>query len=137
MTANFTAAALGSGSYTKNREYGIIDTNAQDVQAVTDIFNADWNRNTPQLHDSNLVVSPVNSRNDFTSLINSAHKTLLIEAEEMQDSGIEQAIVNAERRGVSVQVILPASSSASDGDSNSSGIKAISYSGVQIKEDKQ
>ena len=139
MTANFTAAALGSGSYTKNREYGIIDTNTQDVQAVTDIFTADWNRNTPQISDPNLVVSPVNSRKDFTSLINSAHKTLLIEAEEMQDSGIEQAISDAARRGVKVQVILPSSRSSSSGGttggSNSTGINAISHSGVQVAED--
>ncbi len=131
MTANFTASALGSGSYTKNREYGIIDTNAQDVQTITDIFNADWNRSTPQIHDSNLVVSPVNSRNAFTSLINSAHKTLLIEAEEMQDSGIEQAIVNAGQRGVKVQVILPSSNNSS----NSAGINTINHSGIQIEED--
>ncbi len=58
MTANFTAAALGSGSYTKNREYGIIDTNGQDVQAVTDIFNADWNRSTPQMRDSQSCCQP-------------------------------------------------------------------------------
>jgi cardiolipin synthase len=139
MTANFTLSALGSGSYTKNREYGIIDTNAQDVQAVTTIFNADWNRSTPQIHDPNLVVSPVNSRPAFTSLINSAHKTLLIEAEEMQDSGIEQAIVNAGQRGVKVEVILPSSSSSSSGDStgdsNSNGIRAISHTGIQIEED--
>ena len=135
MTANFTLSALGGGSYTKNREYGIIDTNTQDVQAVTTIFNADWNRSTPQIHDPNLVVSPVNSRTAFTALINSAHKTLLIEAEEMQDSGIEQAIINAGQRGVKVQVILPSSSSSSSGDSNSSGIRAISHTGIQIEED--
>ncbi len=135
MTANFTAAALGSGSYTKNREYGIIDTHRQDVQAVTAIFNADWNRSTPQISDPNLVVSPVNSRNDFTSLINRAHKTLFIEAEEMQDSEIEQAIVNAGQRGVKVQVILPSPSRSSSSDSNSSGINTINHPGIQIEED--
>lgn len=136
MTANFTAAALGGGSDTKNREYGIIDTNALDVQSVTAIFDADWNRSTVQLLDPNLVVSPINARNVFTSLINSANKTLLIEAEEMQDSAIEQAIVQAKQRGVSVQVILPAPGS-SGGDSNRDGINAISPTGVQVKEDGQ
>ena len=135
MTANFTLSALGGGSYTKNREYGIIDTNAQDVQAVTTIFNADWERSTPQIHDPNLVVSPVNARAAFTLLMKSAHKTLLIEAEEMQDSGIEQAIVNAGRRGVKVQVILPSPGSATSGDSNSSGIRAIRQAGIQVEED--
>ena len=139
MTANFTATALGSSSsYTENREYGIIDTNGQDVQAVSAIFNADWNRSSPQINDPNLVVSPVNSRSAFEALIKSAHETLLIEAEEMQDSDIEQAIIGARQRGVQVQVILPSpssSSSDSTGDSNSSGISTISQPGVQVKED--
>jgi phosphatidylserine/phosphatidylglycerophosphate/cardiolipin synthase-like enzyme len=140
MTSNFTRSALGGyGSSSKyssstNREYDIIDTNPQDVQAVTTIFNADWGRSTAQFNDSNLVVSPINSRNDFTAFINSAHHTLIIEAEEMQDSNIEQAIDNAARRGVQVEVILPSSSSSS-GDSNSQGISAIQQGGVQVRED--
>jgi phosphatidylserine/phosphatidylglycerophosphate/cardiolipin synthase-like enzyme len=138
MTSNFTRAALGgsssgSGNFT-NREYDIIDTNAQDVQAVIAIFNADWNRTDAQFNDANLVVSPVNSRSAFTSLINGAHNTLLIEAEEMQDSGVEQAIASAAGRGVRVQVILPAPSGSSN-DSNSAGIETIKQGRVQIKED--
>ena len=100
------------------------------------IFQADWNHTTAQFNDSNLVVSPINSRNDFTSLINSAHHTLLIEAEEMDDSNIEQAIANAAQHGVHVEVILP-SPSGSSGDSNSQGISAIKQGGVQVREDPQ
>ncbi|MBV9021381.1 MAG: hypothetical protein JOZ71_11760 [Ktedonobacteraceae bacterium] len=137
MTSNFTRAALGGssgGGGVTNREYDIIDSNPQDVQAVIAIFNADWNHTDAQFNDSNLVVSPVNSRNAFTSLINSAHSTLLIEAEEMNDSGIEQAIASAAQRGVHVQVILPAPSGSS-ADSNSQGIGAIKQGGVQVRED--
>ena len=54
----------------------------------------------------------------------------------MNDSDIEQAIVNAAKRGVQVEVILPAASNAS-GDSNSQGIAAIKQSGVQVREDPQ
>ena len=138
MTSNFTRSALGgygsSSGYQDNREYDIVDTNQQDVQAVIAIFNADWNRTTAQFNDPNLVVSPVNSRSDFTSLINSAHHTLLIEAEEMQDSSIEQAIVSAAQRGVQIQVILPAPRGSS-GDSNSQGIDNIKQGGIQVRED--
>src|SRR5207237_2342389 len=104
----------GSSGY-RNREYGIIDTNAQDVQAVISIFNADWNHTTAQFNDPNLVVSPVNSRSDFSALIGSARQTLLVEAEEMNDSSTEQALVNAAQRGVHVEVILPAPSGSSGG----------------------
>lgn len=134
MTANFTASALGGTKYTTNREYGIIDHNTQDVQAVTDIFNADWNRSQAQFNDPNLVVSPVNSRSDFTSIIQSAHKTLLIEAEEMQDSAIEQALTTAAQHGIQIEVILP-TATGSSGDSNSNGINIIKQGGVQVKED--
>ncbi len=137
MTSNFSRSALGGSSGSSgstNREYGIIDTNPQDVQAVSAIFNADWNRTTAQFNDSNLVVSPVNSRNAFNTLISNAHSTLLIEAEEMNDSAIEQALVNAAQHGVHVEVILPAANGSS-GDSNSQGIATIKQGGVQARED--
>lgn len=135
MTSNFTLSALGVSKTTRNREYGIIDTNTQDVQTVTNIFNADWNRSSiQQINDPNLVVSPLNSRNAFLTLINGAHKSLSIEAEEMQDNEIEQALVNAAKRGVQVQTILPAPSSGSS-DTNSGGITTISQGGVQVRED--
>lgn len=138
MTANFTLSALGGSRSTKNREYGIIDNNSQDVQNVIGIFTADWNRANAQVSDANLVVSPINSRNNFGLLINSAQKTLQIEAEEMQDSDIQQALVNAAKRGVHVQVILPRSPSSSEGDStggNNGGISTIKQGGVQVEED--
>lgn len=133
MTSNFTNTALGTGNSTKNREYDIVDTNAQDAQAVNAIFQADWQRSTASFDDPNLVVSPVNSRNDFASLINGATKTLLIEAEEMNDRAIEQDLANAATRGVKVQVILPKGDSS--GDSNQDGIDAIKHGGVQVRED--
>jgi cardiolipin synthase A/B len=139
MTSNFTRSALGGysgSSYLSNREYDIIDTNTKDVQAVIAIFNADWNHTTAQFNDPNLVVSPVNSRNDFNTLISSAHHTLLIEAEEMNDDAIEQALVNAAQHGVRVEVILPAPH-GSQSDSNSQGIGTIKQGGVQVKEDSK
>jgi cardiolipin synthase len=139
MTSNFSRSALGGSSGSsgyRNREYGIIDTIQQDVLASEAIFMADWNHSNAQFNDPNLVVSPINSRNDFTTLIKSAHSTLLIEAEEMNDSDIEQAIANAAQNGVQVEVILPAASTTS-GDSNSQGIVTLKQSGVQVREDPQ
>jgi phosphatidylserine/phosphatidylglycerophosphate/cardiolipin synthase-like enzyme len=133
MTANFTSAGLGGSRTAKNREYGIIDTHMQDVQAIIDIFNADWNRTEAHFNNPNLVVSPVNARAAFTSLINSTQKTLLIEAELMRDNGIVQALVDAAKRGVNVRAILPARRSSS-GINNNDGIRTIKQGGVQIRE---
>jgi phosphatidylserine/phosphatidylglycerophosphate/cardiolipin synthase-like enzyme len=132
MTSNFTFSALNG----TNREYGIIDTAPQDVQGTIDIFNADWNRTSPQVTDPNLVVSPNNSRTALINFMNSAKSSLIIEAEEMYDSAVEQAIASAGQRGVVVQVILPTPQSGSS-DSNASGIAAIKAGGAQVKEDPQ
>lgn len=129
MTCNLSKSALGGSSTTTNREYGIIDTESTDVAAVLGIFNADWNRTSYTLTDTDLVLSPVNARSDFTALINKAQTSLKIEAEEMQDSSIEQAIINAKARGVTVQVILP------NNTSNDSGISTLKSGGVQVFKD--
>ncbi|HYT33655.1 MAG TPA: phospholipase D-like domain-containing protein [Ktedonobacteraceae bacterium] len=137
MTSNFSRSALGGysgGNGFSNREYVIVDANAQDVQAIVSIFQADWDRTTAQFNDANLVISPFNSRYALMALINSAHSTLLVEGEEMNDSAIEQALMNAAQHGVQVQVILPAPQGSS-GDGNSQGIAAIKQGGVQVRED--
>ena len=137
MTSNFSRAALGSYSGSSgfsNREYDIVDSDPPDVQAVVSIFQADWDRATAQFNDPNLVVSPINARNAFNTLINSAHRTLLVEAEEMNDSAVEQALSTAVQHGVQVQVILPAPRGSS-ADSNSQGINTIKQGGVQVRED--
>jgi cardiolipin synthase A/B len=131
MSTNFTYSALNG----KNREYGIIDTQAQDVQGVSAIFTADWNRVQIQPSDPALVVSPTNSRDKLTALISGAKKTLIIEAEEMLDSSVEQAIVGVAQSGVQVEVILPSSTATSD--PNAAGISTLKAAGVQVKEDGQ
>ncbi len=136
MTSNFTRSALGGsgGSSVSNREYDIIDTNPDDVSAAISIFQADWDHTPASFNDPNLVVSPVNSRNAFLTLINSTHNTLLLETEEMNDTAIEQALVNVAQHGIHVQVILPAPQGSST-DTNSLGIATLRQGGVQVRED--
>src|SRR5258708_29698562 len=76
MTANFSRSALGGSSGSTNREYGIIDTNPRDAQAVSAIFTSYWDSTTAQFNHPDLVVSPLNSRNDFNTLFTTAHTTL-------------------------------------------------------------
>jgi phosphatidylserine/phosphatidylglycerophosphate/cardiolipin synthase-like enzyme len=107
MTSNFTLSALGGSSSTKNREFDIIDKNQQDVQGIIDIFNADWDRTKAQYDAPNLVVSPDNSRNYFKSLINSAQKTLIIEAE-----GHKWCLALLDQSPFFEQIVYPLSSDA-------------------------
>lgn len=134
MTANLTAAALGTTKKGTNREYLLNDREAQDVQEATNIFTNDWNRTTPTLSDANLVVSPVNSRTKILALINSAQKSLYIENEEMQDQQVEQALAQAASRGVKVEVVLPAPS-GNAADSNGAGVAFLRKANVSARED--
>ncbi len=104
------------------------------MSAAISIFQADWDHTPASFNDPNLVVSPVNSRNAFLTLINSTHSTLLLETEEMNDTVIEQALVNVAQHGIHVQVILPAPQGSSI-DTNSQGIATLRQGGVQVRED--
>lgn len=134
MTCNFSLSALGRGRSTLNREYGIIDTHAQDIQAVHNIFQADWDHTSTTITNSNLIVSPQNSRHALTTLIQRTRTTLWIEAEELQDSEIERALIDATHRHVQVHIILPAPTSGTT-DSNHQGIATVETAGVSVRED--
>ncbi len=108
LTANLSKSGLGGSSYSKNREYGVVDTNAADVQEAMSIFSADWQRTAPTLTDPNLVVSPVNARPRIAAFIASAKSTLFVEDEEMYDTASVDALIAAAKRGVTVEVVLPA-----------------------------
>ena len=105
LTANLSQSGLGGSSLARNRKFGVVDTHSEDVAEAAAIFHADWNHTQPVLHDTNMVVSPMNSRAKITALIASAHTSLLIEDEEMYDSSSEDALIAAARRGV--RLILP------------------------------
>jgi cardiolipin synthase len=130
MTANLSKSALGGSTSATNRDYLLEDTDAQDVQETAQIFDADWKRTPPTLRDANLFVSPINGRVKSLALIASARHSLSLENEEMQDQQVEEALIQAVRRGVSVQVILPAPGGGQD--ANASGVARLRAAGVSV-----
>ncbi|HEX5416729.1 MAG TPA: phospholipase D-like domain-containing protein [Chloroflexota bacterium] len=124
-TANWTHAA-----FTANREYLVVDTNPEDVQALENLFQADWQRQQGDLTDPHLVVSPVNSRSDLVALIDSARGGVDLEAEELQDAGIEDALIRAARRGVTVRVVTVAGPA---NDANADGRQHLAAGGVGVR----
>jgi cardiolipin synthase A/B len=127
-TANWTASAFNS-----NREYIVVDEDTADVSQLAALFDTDWNRRRQAtVDDSHLVVSPTNSRVDFLVLIGAAPRQLDLEAEEMQDQGIEDALGQATRRGVAVRAIIPAPSGGSD--ANAAGRQRLETTGVKVRQ---
>jgi phosphatidylserine/phosphatidylglycerophosphate/cardiolipin synthase-like enzyme len=126
-TANWTTSA-----FTNNREYLVVDEDATDVAQLASIFEADWTRHSVSLDDARVVVSPTNSRSTFLALIRGSRKSLDLEAEEMQDPEIEDALGQAAKRGVDVRAILPAPTGGPDANAN--GKQRIATNGVKVRQ---
>ncbi len=133
LTANLSRAALGGNGSTKNREYGVIDTDQKDIAEIHTIFQDDWDRKTPPSStyaQAQIVLSPVNSRATLAALIASAKKTLHIEDEEMADDASEAAMIAAAKRGVEVDLILPKPDSGSGNDTD---VTTLLNGGVHVR----
>jgi len=106
MTLNLT-----SRYYSSSRDFAVIESDANDVNAIETTFNADFNSQaiTPSVGDS-LVWSPTVSKTDLVNLIGAAKVSLLVENEELSYSTIVTALSNAAKRGVDVTLCMTDSS---------------------------
>ena len=79
-SANFSLAG-----FTSDRDFVVLDGEQADVRESSNVFRADWDRIGPTLTDSNLLVSPANSRSKLSALVDRAKRTVEIYAEEVMD----------------------------------------------------
>jgi cardiolipin synthase len=107
MTGNLTARY-----YATTRDFGLFDSRPADVAAIESTFAVDFagGAPTPAPDGTDLQWSP-GSQAALVSLIGSAHSTVVAENEEMDSSPIEAALEADARRGVTVKVVMTASSS--------------------------
>jgi putative Ig domain-containing protein/phospholipase D-like protein len=113
--------------YATSRDYGVFDTNAADVSAITAVFNADYTHSSITPSDgTDLVWSPTDSQTQLLALINGATKSLDVEQEEFSDTALINALVSALNRGVAVRVVLE------DPSSYSSEVSEVENAGGQV-----
>lgn len=107
MSNNFNVDAMD-----RERNYGIVDKDPDDVADVSAIFEMDWRAGggeSPMVADlacTRLVVSPNNAKNRIMEHIERAQSTLDVEAIYVSETGVREAIVAAKQRGVAVRVII-------------------------------
>ncbi|MEU8927867.1 phospholipase D-like domain-containing protein [Kitasatospora sp. NPDC048545] len=126
MTGN-----LDSAYYANDRDYGVVDTDANDVAAIERVFAADYARTavTPTDGD-NLVWSPTDAQSRLLTLINGARTSLDLEQLEFGDPALVDAVAAAASRGVTVRVVgMNPTSYADEFDQvAAAGAKVVTYS---------
>jgi len=136
ITVNDDESYISTGNfdttyYATSRDYGVFDTDANDVAAIVAVFNADYAHTsiTPSDGDD-LVWSPTDSQTQLLNLVNSATTSLDIEDEEFSDSTIVNAVVADENRGVTVRIVLedPSDYSSEVSEVEAAGGKVTGYS---------
>ena len=100
MTANLT-----SRYYATSRDFLVPDARHKDIAAIIRVFDADFAHRPVRPRDgSDLVWSPTDSQRHLLALINGARHSLRIYFEEMADTAVEDALIKAAKRGVTVLI---------------------------------
>ena len=119
---NFTGAG-----FSRNREFGVVTTHADQVAEAVQIFESDWNGTSPPVSVHHLVVSPINSRSAIVGLINNSQVSVSMYAEVLRDEEVTAALDNAVARGVNVRLLVNPSTSDEDApyflDAMSNGVQ--------------
>jgi cardiolipin synthase A/B len=107
MTLNLT-----SQYYATTRDFALIDRAPADVAAIETVFGNDFagHSSSPEPRGADLVWSP-GADGALVSVIGSARHTLLVENEEMSEYTIVDALTEAAKRGVNVEVVMTYQSS--------------------------
>jgi phosphatidylserine/phosphatidylglycerophosphate/cardiolipin synthase-like enzyme len=108
-------AVISSGNYLKSnvqneRNFAAVVRDPEDIASFSALFDADWNKTTPDLKCTRLVVAPTNSKQRILDVINSAKKSLVIESMQFADYDVRGAVVARKKAGVDVRVLLAAPS---------------------------
>lgn len=124
MTMNATNAGL-----TTNREFLAVDRDPADVRDAEAVFRADFDGATFPTYAGPLVLSPLNSQRTLVALVNSAARTIDIEAESFEDRMTASALIARVRAGVAVRLVL---SDTTPSASSMQSIQNVLAAGVRV-----
>jgi cardiolipin synthase A/B len=124
LNQNLTAA-----SFTKNREYNVIDTNPEDVSQIRQMFIADWQRTNFNPSSSHLIESPDTSRSVLIALIKQAKQTIDIEMEVIEDNEMI-TLLSEKAKNTTIRILAPPPSQIT---SNKKSLAKLQQAGITVK----
>ena len=101
MTLNLT-----SQYYSTDRDFAVLENDTNDIAAIEATFDADFADSAITPANGDDLAWTTNSQSAILNVINSAQHSLLVENEEMSDTIVINALLNAAGRGVLVQVAM-------------------------------
>lgn len=102
MSANMNVYSMSS-----ERNYGVIDTDPQDVAQLLAVFERDWNGSGDvDTSCTRLIISPENARERLLDLINGATERLDLAVMYVSDPAVKNAIKAKVQEGVPTRVLL-------------------------------
>lgn len=120
---------LTPSSFSKNREYNILDTNQNDVLQLRNIFISDWEGKNFDPQSSSIIESPNTSRTSIISLIKKAQKNIDIEIEVIEDREILQLLAE-KSNSVQIRLLIPPLNQI---NSNTVAVNLLKQKGVVVK----
>lgn len=113
--------------YATSRDFAVVDSDTNDIQAIENAFDADWKNETTATQNGDDFVWSPGSEDRLISLIQNAQKTLYIYNEEMNEDAVVSTLSAAARRGVLVEVVM------TDSKEWQKNFSVLSAAGVKIK----
>lgn len=126
MSANMNVYSMSS-----ERNYGVIDRDAQDIEDLLAIFERDWaGSGSLDVSCTRLITGPENARQRILELLASAEQEIIFEAMYISDDEVIAAIKTKLAQGVSVRVLLAHPEWI---DSNPETAQELSAAGAQTR----
>jgi len=129
-------AVVSTGNFSKTysidleRNFVARVADPDDVATLVALFDADWDRLTPALDCTRLLVSPINARERLLALIDSATTTLIIESMQFADAEVRSHVAARQAAGVAVRAIL---ADAAWIDANVEGAAYLAARGIEAR----
>lgn len=90
----------------KDRDFLVIDYNPKHIASISKMFLADISGRYVFPEVSDIIWGPEQTREVLLNMIKSAHKSIYIYQQDIQDIELSQALTQAARRGIDVQLIM-------------------------------
>ncbi len=103
---------LSGSAFKYNNSYGVINISEKDVKEIETMLRADAEKTSASgkaaelSPTSEVVASPGNARQQLTSLLNSAEKSIKITTKELTDRKMAEIIKAKAKQGIPVHIIL-------------------------------